>query len=74
MTEKPKPGPTGDHPHGKLAADDKGGLNVAISRHVAPDGTAMVRMDFATPVTWLSLPADRAIEFAEAIIKRARPQ
>jgi hypothetical protein len=65
----PKLGPTGDFPQGKLSADDQGGLNVALSHHVAPDGTVMVRMDFGTPVAWLSLPQEMAIEFALSILK-----
>jgi hypothetical protein len=60
-------GPTGDFPHGKLADDDEGGINVAISRHIAPDGSQMVRLDFGKPVTWLSLPREQALAFAAAI-------
>jgi hypothetical protein len=69
-----KLGPTGDFPHGKLNPDDEGGINVAISRHVAPDGTQMVRFDFGKPVAWLSLPRDRAILFANTILKFAEPK
>lgn len=67
----PKPGPTGDYPHGKLSEDDEGGINVALSRHVAPDGTLMVRLDFGKPVAWLSLPRDQAIQFAMVMLKHA---
>lgn len=66
-----RPGPTGDFPHGKLSEDDEGGINVALSRHLAPDGTPMVRIDFGKPVAWLSLPRDQAIEFALTMMKHA---
>ncbi len=69
--EKLKPGPTGDFPHGKLSDDDEGGINVAISNHVAPDGEVMVRLDFGKPVAWLSLPSEQAIKFALTILRRA---
>lgn len=69
MTDKP--GPTGDFPHGKLYADDEGGINVAISSHIAPDGSQMVRFDFGKPVAWLSLPREEALAFASLIVKHA---
>jgi hypothetical protein len=69
--KKPQPGPTGDYPHGKLGPDDEGGINVALSHHDAPDGTPMVRFDFAKPVAWLSLPRDHAVAFAFLILKHA---
>jgi|HubBroStandDraft_3_1064219.scaffolds.fasta_scaffold21711_5 hypothetical protein len=67
--EKPQPGPTGDFPHGKLGPDDEGGINIALSHHNAPDGTPMVRFDFAKPVAWLSLPSTHAVAFALLILK-----
>jgi hypothetical protein len=66
---KPQAGPTGDFPHGKLDDDDEGGINVALSHHDAPDGTKMVRFDFAKPVAWLSLPRAHAVAFACLILK-----
>jgi hypothetical protein len=66
-----KLGATGDFPHGKLSNDDEGGINVALSGHLAPDGTPMVRLNFGQPVAWLSLPRDQAIQFAMAILKHA---
>ena len=67
----PRPGPTGDYPHGKLNPDDEGGINVALSRQTAPDGTPMVQLDFGKPVAWLSLPREQAIAFALLILKHA---
>jgi hypothetical protein len=71
VSQKPKPGPTGDYPHGKLYPDDEGGINVAIGHHTAPDGTRMVRFDFGKPVAWLSLPREQAVAFASGILKHA---
>lgn len=69
--KKPQPGPTGDYPHGRLADDDEGGINVALSNHMAPDGSRMVRFDFGKPVAWLSLPREQAVAFASLILKHA---
>jgi hypothetical protein len=67
-----KLGPTGDFPHGKLNSGDKGGLNVAISTQTYPDDrTPVVRIDFGTPVDWVCLPPDDAIQFALVITGRA---
>lgn len=66
-----KLGPTGDYPHGKLSEDDEGGINVALSHHIAPDGARMVRLDFGKPVAWLSLPREQAVAFALLILKHA---
>jgi hypothetical protein len=66
-----RPGPTGDFPHGKLADDDEGGINVALSRFRAPDGERMVRLDFTKPVAWLALPSERAIAFALTLLQYA---
>jgi hypothetical protein len=69
-----KLGPTGEFPHGKLSDDDEGEINVAISRHVAPDGSQMVRFDFGKPVAWLSLPREQALALAAVIIQQAGAQ
>ena len=61
------PGPTGQFPFGKLNDDDKGELKVAIYLD-----KGMIRMDFGTPVTWLCLPPDQVLVFAEALIKKAK--
>lgn len=71
MIDEPKIGPTGDFPHGKLSPDDEGGINVAISHHIAPDGADMVRLDFGKPVAWLSLPRAQAAAFGVTILKFA---
>jgi hypothetical protein len=71
MADPTEPGPTGDYPHGKLSTDDEGGLNVAISHFMAPDGTRMVRFDYGKPISWLALPREQAVEFAVTILKHA---
>ena len=72
MADAPKPGPTGDYPHGKLAADDRGGINIAITGFNAPDGERMVRLDFGYPIDWLAVPSEQALVFAEAVTMKAR--
>lgn len=71
MAPPDRPGPTFDFPHGKLRPDDKGGLNVAISRFRAPDGTKMIQLDFGSPVDWLALPKEQALAFAAVITRMA---
>lgn len=61
-------GPTGRHPAGKIAADDEGEINIGI----AFDQTAgLVRIEFGTPVTWLALSPEKAIELAKLLMKHA---
>jgi hypothetical protein len=63
-------GPTGDFPHGKLNADDEGGLMIAISHAEYPAGET-VMIQFGTKVSWIGLPNEMAIEFALNILKHA---
>jgi hypothetical protein len=60
-------GPTGEFPHGKMGADDQGGINVAVGI----DKFGLIRLVFGKPVTWLSLPKAEAIEFAKLILRKA---
>lgn len=62
-----KAGPTHDFPAGKLNADDKGGLNVAI----ADDGRGNIIIDFGHEVAWIAMSKVQAIEFANLIIDKA---
>lgn len=64
-------GPTGDYPHGKLSADDEGGIKMALTHFDAPDGKRMVRLDFGKPIAWLALPREQAIEFGRLVIRHA---
>lgn len=51
---------------GKISDDDEGDLQLAIT---AWRGT--VRIDFGTDLSWLSMPPDRAREFAAVLLKAA---
>lgn len=62
----PTAGPTGQHPDGKIAGDDRGELNVLVD---ALDG--LVRVRYGTPVEWLAMPPDQARAFAAMLIARA---
>jgi len=62
-------GATGSFPQGKLNEDDEGAIQIGI----AFDPTNQVVMiKFGTPVTWLGLPPEEAIQFANAILAKAR--
>lgn len=60
-------GPTGEFPDGKIDESDAGELAMGIT----DDGQNVI-CNFGTPVMWFGLPPDKAIEFAELIIKRAK--
>ena len=62
-----KIGPTGDFPEGKISPTDEGGLTLAVS-----SWKGEVRIDFGAPVSWLSMPPQTAIKFAEHILARAK--
>jgi len=68
MTKKPKLGATGDFPRGQLNEDDEGGLMLGIG-YDSEDN--VVRIDFGKSVAWLAFPPDQAVEFAQAILKKA---
>jgi hypothetical protein len=55
-------GSTGDHPRGKLNADDEGGIRVAVG---VDEG--VVKIFFGKPVSWLGMPKEHALALAEAI-------
>ena len=57
-------GATGDHPQGKLNADDEGGLRMAI---VADKRNSVVRVDFGKPVAWLGLDRATALDLARRL-------
>lgn len=70
--KRPKLGPTGDFPSGKLDADDEGGINIAIGSQIGPSGKIVVRIEFGKPIAWLGLPQEQAVQFAISVIKHAR--
>jgi hypothetical protein len=61
-----KLGATGEFPDGKLNDDDEGELRLMISK----EGDN-VRIDFGKPISWLALPKEDALTFANLLIKRA---
>lgn len=73
MSRKPQPkfGATGRYPEGKLNAYDEGELEFGLARD-PKDG--YIHIQFGTPVVWLAMPPEVAIEFAEAIIRKAKSQ
>lgn len=61
-----KLGRTERFPHGKSRADDEGELRFAVG---SKDG--LVEVNFGTPVAWLSMPPDLALQFAQALTEHA---
>ena len=62
-------GPTGEHPGGKIGADDEGELRIAIG---ADPSNGVVVLDFGTPIAWVAFSADEARRVAYMLIARAR--
>ena len=62
-----KPGPTGKYPQGKLNKDDQGELAIGIATY-----NRNVIINFGKEVSWLALPPEQAIEFAQTIIEKAK--
>lgn len=65
MTDK-EIGPTGEYPEGKLNDTDEGALVVGVGIR---DGKVII--DFGTPVAWLGMRPDDAIDFARQLIETA---
>lgn len=59
-------GATGQHPHGRLNADDEGELRCAVGR----DGNNVV-VKFGKPVGWFGLPPEQALQLASLLTKHA---
>ena len=68
MSDKQKPGPTGEYPLGKLEAGDEGELKVAIA---ADPRNGVVRVEFGTTVGWLAMPPSGARSLAAMLIEKA---
>lgn len=60
-------GATGEFPAGKLNEHDQGELSFRVG--FGDDG--LVAVEFGTPVTWMVMRADEAIEFAESLLRAA---
>lgn len=59
-------GATGDHPRGKLNADDEGGLALGLA---VQDRTVI--LNFGKPVAWIGMGKDDAMALGLAIIAKA---
>lgn len=59
-------GKTGDFPRGKFSEDDEGGIQMGVA---VRDKTVII--NFGTPVAWLGLPKDVALQLAATIKRRA---
>ena len=66
--EEPEPGPTGEHPKGKLQEDDNGAIQFAIGT----TKTGEVFIDFGTKVKWLAMDPQEALEISQAIAFNAQ--
>ncbi len=60
-------GPVGAYPHGMLSKADEGSLQFAIG-----DKDGKVVIDFGSPVAWIGMTAQDAMDLASALMKRAR--
>ncbi len=57
----------GEHPDGKLNADDAGALAFAVG---VEEGRVVLR--FPKPVAWMGMTGDEALELAQLLLKHAR--
>lgn len=65
MSSDPKKlGATGDFPHGKIDADDEGGIRLMV---VADPSRSIVAIDFGTPVHWIGLDLATTRQFIEML-------
>ena len=62
-----KLGMTGQFPDGKLTTSDEGQIAFGVGDH---EGKVII--NFGTPVVWMGMSPQEAVEFAELLIKRAR--
>lgn len=60
-------GPVGAYPDGKLTPRDEGSIQFAIG---SKDGKVVI--DFGSPVAWIGMTPQQAMDLAAGIMKRAR--
>jgi hypothetical protein len=65
---KRQTGATGDHPQGRLNADDQGGIRMGVA---ADHRNGIVHVDFGKPVAWLGLDKGTALGLADMLRKHA---
>jgi hypothetical protein len=64
--KKPPLGATGEFPRGKLNADDEGAIRLGVTH-----SQGNVVIEFGTPVKWIGLPPEQAMDLARAIMQHA---
>lgn len=62
-----KLGATGGFPRGKLNETDEGELQFTVGEE---DGNVVIR--FGSTVSWLGMPPEQAVAFAQVLITKAR--
>ena len=67
ILDKPLIGATGQHTQGKLTPHDEGGIQFAVGSK-----DRKVVINFGTPVAWLGMPPEQAVELAQLLISHAR--
>lgn len=60
-------GPVGDYPHGRLTPADEGSLQFAVG---GKDGKVVI--DFGSPVAWVGMTPQQAMDLASSIMRQAR--
>lgn len=60
-------GPVGDYPHGMLTKTDEGSIQFAVG-----DKDGKVVIDFGSPVAWIGMTPQQAMDLAASIMSRAR--
>jgi len=69
MADHQKPGPTGQFPGGKLCAEDRGELSIAV---IADPAEGIVGIEFGTRVPWVGLDPATARSLAAYLIECAK--
>jgi len=65
--ETPRPGPTGNFPHGKLTEKDKGEMFLSLT---IKDNAVVLA--FGKEVTWIGFTGNQAIDLGKALLKKGR--
>lgn len=61
-------GATGEYPDGMIRQDDEGALRFAVSD---ADSRGNIHIDFGTPVSWIAMPKEQAMQFGLMLLKKA---
>lgn len=64
--EKPKFGPTGEFPEGKISSDDCGGIKFGVTTH-----KGQVVIYFGAPVEWISGTPEQVLHLSDALKQKA---